>query len=710
MGVFDKRWSLVASILFCVWSAGAFSAPRPCERPVAPEPQAEQPFPQEVQRALEALVRAELERVPHAGLSVGVFLGPQRWAAGYGLRDLERKLPATPRTTYRMASVTKSFTAVAVMQLVQEGRIHLDADIRTLVPAYLEKPWPVTVRQLLGHLGGVPHYSGPEDGANVRKLDTAGALALFADRPLAAEPGTKFIYTSHGYNLLGAAVEAASGQPYGDYMAEHVFGPAGMSHAAMDDHRTRDEHHAAGYRLENGRPVPSTFLDVSSRFAGGGTRASVEDMLAFARAVMDHRLVWPDTTRQMHTPMRLRDGRLADYGMGFGTYPQRGHYVVNHMGGQPETTTLLFLLPAEGLAVALATNLEGQDPLLKRLSLRIVELLREDGVVRRDAYATEPVDAVLYEGLFRLFSYGVAYQQWTQAGRGLPLAGGDVTDAFGRVEALLDRTVIAQDPQAALGRLRAAHEPRLDSILTRVAVHMARTLEEARGPEALRAYPARGPLAFVSDYLDVCEARACPEPFRFHEPLRVEVRRLDTAWRGAQVKALQRQRLDEAVNPEKLWPALQATASAALHPDYSEEMLRLATRLERPAQRLQRLRWVERTVALHPRSVPARLTLAETQLALGRQAQALRVLQELAASPEGAKVLTPPALLERAGRASAPPVARGLLRAAVVLHPQAPELWRELSRLEKALGNTAAARKALTRAEQLTAKATSPAP
>jgi len=701
MAVFDKRRGLIASILFCVWSAGAFSAPRPCDRPVAPEQQAEQPFPQEVQRALDALVRAEFERVPHAGLSVGVFLGPQRWAAGYGLRDVERKLPATPRTTYRMASVTKSFTAVAVLQLVQEGRIDLDADIRTLVPAFPEKPWPVTVRQLLAHLGGVPHYSGPEDGANVQRLDTAGALALFADRPLAAEPGTKFVYTSHGYNLLGAAVEAASGQPYGDYLAEHVFGPAGMRHAAMDDHRTRDEHHAAGYRLENGRLVPSHFLDVSSRFAGGGTRASVEDMLAFARAVMEHRLVWPDTTRQMHTPVRLRDGRLVDYGMGFNTFPQRGHSVVSHTGSQPETTTLLFMLPAEGLAVALATNLEGQDALLKRLSLRFVELLREDGVVRRDAYAAEPVDAVLYEGLFRLFSYGVAYQQWTQAGRGLPVAEGDLVDAFGRVEALLDRAVIGQDPQAALGRLRAAHEPRSDSILTRVAVHMARTLEEARGPEALSAYRARGPLAFVTDYLDVCEARACPEPLRFHEPLRAEVRRLDTAWRGAQVKALHRQRLDEAANPEKLWPALRATASAALHPDYSEEMLRLATRLERPAQRLQRLRWVERTVVLHPRSVPARLTLAETQLALGRQAQALRVLQELAASPEGARVLLPPALLERAGRASAPPVARGLLRAAVVLHPQAPELWRELSRLEKALGNATAARKALTRAERL---------
>jgi len=100
-----------------------------CELPRTATPVVEQPFPEEVQRALEALVRAELAREPHAGLAVGVLHGDRRWVGAYGLRDVERGLPATPRTTWRMASITKSFTAVAVMQLVEQGRLTLETDI-----------------------------------------------------------------------------------------------------------------------------------------------------------------------------------------------------------------------------------------------------------------------------------------------------------------------------------------------------------------------------------------------------------------------------------------------------------------------------------------------------------------------------------------------------------------------------------------------------
>ncbi|HEY0094745.1 MAG TPA: serine hydrolase domain-containing protein, partial [Archangium sp.] len=277
-----------------------------CERPHAVAPVQERPFPEEVQRALDALVRAELAREPnHAGLAVGVLRGGERWVGAYGLRDVARGLPATPRTTWRMASITKSFTAVAVMQLVEQGRLSLDTDIHTLVPA-----WPearrVTARQLLGHLGGVTNYGrfGPSHDSG--PVDTAGALALVTGYELEAEPGTRFIYSTWAYNLLGAAIEAVSGQRYGEYLQEHVFGPAGMEHAALDDRRTRDEHHAAGYRLRDGQRVPSKVIDVSGRFAGGGTRASIEDLLGFGGALLDYRLVSRTSTGWMQTPMSTR--------------------------------------------------------------------------------------------------------------------------------------------------------------------------------------------------------------------------------------------------------------------------------------------------------------------------------------------------------------------------------------------------------------------
>lgn len=572
------------------------------------------PFPAETQRALDALVRAELAKGTQAGLSVGVVHGGMRWVAGYGWRDIAHKLPATPRTTYRMASITKSFTAVAVLQLAREGKLDLDADIRTLVPEYPEKQWPITVRQLLGHLGGVSHYDGPEASENTRHLDTAGALALFADKPLVAEPGTKFVYTTWGYNLLGAAVETASGQGFGAYLKEHVFGPAGMSHAAMDDYRTRDKQHALGYRLQKGQLAPSHYLDVSSRFGGGGTRASVEDLLAFGQAMLQHQLVPVETARMMESSMSTREGQLTDYGMGFATYPLRGHYVVAHAGGQPETTSLLLLLPAEDTVIALATNLEGDAKRLRRISTRILEVLLEDGRVRRDAHVVDPVDAVVHEGFARLFTYGLAYHQWATRGPGALPEPGDEAEAFTQVSALLDRNAIAQDPKAALERVKSAHQPSAGSLFIRVGASMARTLEKTLGAEKLREYPMRGPLAFFTDYLAACEQVPCPEALRFSEPLRNDVKHFDEVWRRSEVAELRRVRLDEVKDPEALWPALEAgTASAALHPDYVEEMLRLAARAGKHGKHEERLRWLERAVALHPRSEEARQALAKAK-------------------------------------------------------------------------------------------------
>ncbi|MGZ3460577.1 MAG: serine hydrolase, partial [Archangium sp.] len=458
------------------------------------------------------------------------------------------------------------------------------------------------------------HYDGPESSENTHHVDTAGAIALFADKPLAAEPGTKFVYTTWGYDLLGAAVETASGQPYGDYLKAQVFDPAGMSHAAMDDYRTRDKQHALGYRLRRGKLVPSHYLDVSSRFGGGGTRASVEDLLAFGEAMLQNRLVPAETARMMETSMSTREGQLTDYGMGFATYPLRGHYTVAHAGGQPETTTLLMMLPAEDVVIALATNLEGEAKQLRRVSTRILETLLEDGLVRRDAALADPVDAVVHEGLARLFTYGLAYHLWATRGPGALPEPGDLDEAFTQVSALLDRATIAQDPKAALERVRTAHQPRDGSLLIRVGAQMARTLEATLGPEKLREYPARGPLAFFNDYLAACEQASCPAPLRFSEALRNDARHFDEVWRGSLVPELLRVRLDEVPDPESLWPVLEtATASAALHPDYVEEMLHIATLFGKRGKREEQLRWLERTVALHPRSEEARQALAKAQ-------------------------------------------------------------------------------------------------
>ncbi|AGC49061.1 beta lactamase family protein [Myxococcus stipitatus DSM 14675] len=696
-GLFAVLWLLASPAL------AAPRLPSECE-PASPEAaDGSSAFPEEVTRVLDAMVRAELSQGPTVGMSVGISRGSRRWVCGYGLRDMARKLPVTPRTTYRLASITKSFTAVAVMQLVEQGKLSLDADIHTLVPGYPTKQWAVTVRDLLGHLSGVPTYDGLASTINLKPLSTAEAVSVFSGKPLSFEPRTRYLYSTWGYNLLGAAVETASGKSYRDYLREHVFQPAGMAHADLDVTATRDEHQTVGYRLKDGVVKTSRFLDVSSRFGGGGTRGTVGDMLGFGRAVLTHKLVSRDTMGMMQSSMATRDGRLTDYGMGFATYPLRGHYLVAHAGGQPETTTLLVMFPAEDTVIALATNIEGEAKRLRRLSIRLMEGVLEAGATRRDAHFADPVDAVVYEGLSRIVSYGLAYHLWATRGPGTLTPDEDVPGAFARVSEMLDRKLIAKDSKAALERIRSGHDPKLGSVFIRVGAHMARVLEKAQGPERLLAYPAEGPLSFFADYLAACEAEGAAETPRLGEPLRGDLLRFVAGWKRAEVPAeLRRLRLDEVKNPEVHWPALEKAVAQwpELRPDYTDELVRVAEGFGWRKQLPARLRWLERAVEVSPRSVEARLALSQALLVAKRDEEVLPLLREAMETPQGALALAPMMLLKRVVEPESPRVALGLLRAGVALHPESPELWEALAKREKAQGHKAEARAALRQARR----------
>ncbi|MFP2962805.1 serine hydrolase [Myxococcus sp. 1LA] len=694
-----NRWMKYGAVaLLTLVGPASWAAPRAaletaCEPASLDEALTPRAFPTEVRAALDSIVRAELSQGPVAGLSVGVTRGPYRWVCAYGLRDVARKLPATPQTTYRMASVTKSFTAVAVLQLVEQGKLNLDADISTLVANYPSKQWPVTVRDLLGHLSGVPTYDGPASTRNVKSMSTEAAIAVFAGKPLVSEPRTRYLYTTWGYNLLGAAVEKASGQSYRDYLREHIFAPASMASADLDIIATRNQHQAKGYRIQGMALKPSRFLDVTSRFAGGGTRASVTDMLGFGNAVLSHTLVTRETMGRMQASMATTDGRLTDYGMGFATYPVRGHYVVAHAGGQPETSTMLVMLPAEDTVIALATNVEGEARRMRRLSNRLMEQLVDDAVTRRDAYVADPVDAVVYEGLSRVTSYGMAYHQWATRGPGSLPPETDLPGAFASVSAMLNRKEIGRDARVALERVRSGHDPRMNAAFIRVGAHMARTLEKLHGAERLQAYPAEGPLAFFAEYLAACDAGQVPEPERFGEPLRGDVLRLAASWKRTQLPALQRVRLDEEKNPESHWAAVRKSvaASPGFHPDYSDELLRIAEGHAWRKQQAARLRWLERAVELQPRGLDARWALSEALLAANPEEVVLPHLREAVATPQGALALAPKNFLKRLFNVESTAVAAGLLRAGVALHPDAPELWEALAKREQSLGRKAAA-------------------
>ena len=146
-------------------------------------------------KIFEAFVKQQMEIDQIPGLSIGFIKDDFMWTRGFGYADLENKVPATAKSGYRLASNTKSMTTVAVLQLAEKGKIDLDAEVQTYVPYFPRKRWPVTVRQLLGHLGGISHYKNYDLEGHIKEhKDTKDALDIFADFELIAEPGTKYHY------------------------------------------------------------------------------------------------------------------------------------------------------------------------------------------------------------------------------------------------------------------------------------------------------------------------------------------------------------------------------------------------------------------------------------------------------------------------------------------------------------------------------------
>jgi len=322
------------------------------------------------------LIAGEMARQHIPGMSIAIATDHElRWSEGFGFADLEDLAPAQASTLFRLGSICKPITAVAVMQLVERKKVDLDASIRTYVPSFPRKQWRITARQLLAHQSGIRHYSSAAEVANTRHYtNLLDSLAVFRNDPLLFEPGTWFLYSSYGFTLLGAAVEGASGMRFVDYVHANIAQPAGMTGLQLDDVYTIIPHRARGYRLRTGGKVENCALaDTSNRIPAGGFLATAEDLVRFALAVEGGVLVTKETARQMFTPQKIRDGRLTNYGLGWQIIERGGRKWVLHSGRQPGARTVL-LLPSEGTVIAVLTNLEQADP--EKIAAGVAEALR----------------------------------------------------------------------------------------------------------------------------------------------------------------------------------------------------------------------------------------------------------------------------------------------------------------------------------------------
>ncbi len=346
----------------------------------APPTASEDRLPPAIAQRIGRMVTARMLRAKIPGLTVAVGERTRlAWSQGFGTADLENSVPATTETVYRIGSISKPITAAAVMQLAERGKLDLDAPIQRYVPSFPVKPWPITARLLLAHLSGIRHYQSEQEVDSTRHYaNLRDPLRAFAADPLLFEPGARYSYSTYGYDLLGVAVETASGQRFLDYLRANVFLPAAMEHTGADDVFQIVPHRAHGYRRTLDGSVENCALaDTSNKIPGGGLVSTAGDLIRFACALERGGLVKPATRDRMFAAQRTRDGRPVPYGLGWAFLDVDGKQWILHPGMQQGASACLLVSPADGLSVAVLANLEMVD--LEPLAIGIAEILLDAG-------------------------------------------------------------------------------------------------------------------------------------------------------------------------------------------------------------------------------------------------------------------------------------------------------------------------------------------
>lgn len=298
------------------------------------------------------------------------------WAQGLGFADVEQQTPVRPESVFRLASISKPITAVAVMQLVERGLVGLEEPIQKYVPTFPRKPQgDVRIRHLLTHTSGVRHYRGTEFRLAESFPSFERAIGIFRNDPLEFAPGDRYLYSTYGYNLLQGVVENVTGRPFDDYLRSAIFGPAGMT-ATYLERPQEIVHHRARQYVRGVSPMSwlnAPYVDLSVKWAGGGLIATASDIARFDIALNQGKLLRADTLERMYTPGRLNNGILTGYGLGWMVSQQGGRQFVGHSGGAMGGTTYFLREPKARVASVVLTNLDNV-PRLRELAEQLMAL------------------------------------------------------------------------------------------------------------------------------------------------------------------------------------------------------------------------------------------------------------------------------------------------------------------------------------------------
>lgn len=398
-----------SALLFLAWLTAA-AAPVAAQRP------ASDGFAARVDSVVKEFMAAK----QIVGTSVGVMKdGRALLAKGYGFADLEHEVPATEHTVYRIGSVTKQFTAAAIMLLAEQGKLRLDDELTKFVADYPTSGHHITVDRLLTHTSGIKGYTEMPRFWEQSRLDLTHEqmIAMFSGEPFEFAPGERYQYNNSAYYLLGVIIEKVSGQSYAPFVKQHIFDRVGLAETHYLDEAPIVKHRAAGYEVRGGTVVNDDPLSMKLPYSAGSLGSSVLDLLKWNTALVAGRVVSAESYRRMTTPATLNDGSHTTYGYGLGTGTLGGHRKVAHGGGINGFRSQLAYYPDDRLTVVVLCNTGSANPdLLEAKITRLALGIPEKTVVEVPVPETElrkyagtynpgrsPLRVVLENGALTLF-------------------------------------------------------------------------------------------------------------------------------------------------------------------------------------------------------------------------------------------------------------------------------------------------------------------
>ena len=334
-------------------------------------------FPQENKNKLfDDYLSKYIENKKVPSISAGVLKdGKIQWLGVKGIADIEDNDPVNIHSLFRIASITKPITAVAVLQLWEKGLIDLDKDVRVYLPDFPEKKWKFTTRQLLNHTAGIRSYKDGEFHNKKYYSSVAEAVKVFEYDSLIYEPGTKYEYTSLGYSLLGLIIEKISKLSYEKYLIKNIFEPSGMKYTILDKQQEIVPNRVKGYEKNFERKIKNAPLaDLSIKSAGGGLLSTAEDILLFAKSLLEGKLIKHSTFNSIIKQTKLKNGNLVDYGLGFALGMEKDSLkTISHTGGGTGFTTMLLIEPENKLAAVHLLNISDRNLGLPSIDLMQIE-------------------------------------------------------------------------------------------------------------------------------------------------------------------------------------------------------------------------------------------------------------------------------------------------------------------------------------------------